>query len=69
MGNYKLLSQSNKSVDQRTFRQNTLELRHTSDTELQKSLPYKGQENIALEVVRELAWISDTKVTCGDVGS
>lgn len=46
-----------------------LELRNTSDTELQKCLPYKGQENIALEVVRELAWISDTKVTCGDVGS
>lgn len=61
--------QSNKSVDYRTFRQNALELRNASDRELQKSLPYKGQENTALEVIRELAWISDTKVTCGDVGS
>lgn len=46
-----------------------MELRNASDIELQKSLPYKGQENIALEVARELAWISDTKVTCGDAGS
>lgn len=32
----------------------SLELRNASDTELQKSLPYKGQENIALEVAGEL---------------
>lgn len=46
-----------------------MELRNSSDSELQKNLPCKGQENRAVEVVRELAWMSDTKVTRRDIGS